>query len=148
LKMAIKVPTAQEAAKKWGDVTPGRQGYYQAGAAAAGGDWEKNTVDAAAAYKNAISAGNIQQMFTGGVKKAGASKYTRKINDVGAGRFSSGVSAAVSDMASGIEPMLSTIASVTLPARQPRGSAANLQRVSAVADALNKKRLSLRAAGA
>lgn len=146
--MAIRVPTAAEAAKKWGDVTPGRQGYYQAGAAAAGGDWEAATVAAAAAYKAAISAGNIGQMFAGGVKKAGAAKYTRKINDVGAGRFSSGVSASVPDMQSGIEPMLATIAGVTLSARQPRGSAANLQRVQQVADALNKKRLSLRAAGA
>ena len=146
--MAISVPTAAEAAKKWGDVTPGRQGYYQAGAAAAGPDWEAKTIAAASAYKSAISAGNIGQMFAGGVKKAGAAKYARKINDVGAGRFSSGVTAAVSDMQAGIEPMLATIAGVTLSARQPRGSAANLQRVQQVADALNKKRLSLRAAGA
>jgi len=146
--MAIKVPSAAEAAKKWGEVTPGRQGYYEAGAKAAGGDWESQTVAAAAAYKAAISAGNIQQMFAGGVKKAGAAKYTRKITDVGASRFSQGVTAAVGDMQTGIEPMLATIASVTLPARQPRGSAGNLQRVSVVADALNKKRLALRAAGA
>ena len=145
--MSIKVPSAAEAAKKWGDVTPGRQGYYEAGAKASGGDWEKNTIDGAKAYKAAISAGNIEQMFAGGVKKAGAAKYVRKITDVGANRFSQGVTAAITDMQSGIEPMLATIASVTLPQRQPRGSTANLQRVAAVADALNKKRLSLRAAG-
>lgn len=146
--MAIPVPTAAEAAKKWAEVTPQRQGYYEAGAKAAGPTWEAATTAAGAAFKAAISAGNIQQMFVGGVKKAGAAKYTRKITDVGAGRFSTGVTAGVQDMQSGIEPMLATIASVTLPTRQPRGSAANLQRVAAVADALNKKRLSLRAAGA
>ena len=145
--MAIKVPSAADVAKKWGDVTPGRQAYYQAGAAAAGSDWESKTLAAANSYKNAISAGNIQQMYAGGVKKAGAAKYTRKINDVGAGRFSSGVTAAITDMQSGIDPMLATIAGLTLPARQPRGSAANLQRVQVVADALNKKRLSQAAGG-
>jgi hypothetical protein len=50
-------------------------------------------------------------------------------------------------MQSGIEPMLATIAGVTLSPRQPRGSAANLQRVQQVADALNKKRLSQAAGG-
>jgi hypothetical protein len=44
--------------------------------------------------------------------------------------------------------MLSTIASLTLPARAPRGSSTNLDRVRVIADALNKKRLALRAAGA
>jgi hypothetical protein len=146
--MAIKVPSAADAAKKWGEVTPGRQGYYEAGAKAAGADWEKNTVDASKAFKAAISAGNIEQMFAGGVKKAGAAKFVRKVTDVGAARFSQGVTAAVGDMQTGIEPMLATIAGVTLPARQPRGSAGNLQRVSVIADALNKKRLALRAAGA
>jgi hypothetical protein len=146
--MAIKVKSAAEVADKWASQTPGRQAYYQSGAAAAGGDWETNTVNAKANFVAGIQAGNIGQMFVGGVKAAGASKYVRKVNDVGAGRFSQGVTAGKQDYASGIEPMLSTIASVTLPARAPRGSASNLARVAAVATALHTKRLALRAAGA
>jgi hypothetical protein len=144
--MSINVPIAADVAAKWASVTPGRQAYYAANAAAAGNIWQANTVAAAAAFKNAISAGNIQAMYTGGVKKAGAAKYTRKINDVGASRFSSGVTAAQPDMQAGIAPILQTIAGLTLPARQPRGSAANLQRVQVVADALNKTRLAQAAA--
>jgi hypothetical protein len=146
--MAIKVKSAAEVAKKWGEQTPGRSQYYEAGVKGAGSDWEANTIAAAANFKAAVSAGNIDKLFSGGVKQAGAAKYTRKAVDVGVSRFSQGVSAAVVDMQSGIEPMLATIAGITLPARAPRGSESNLARVRAVSTALHAKRLALRAAGA
>ncbi len=146
--MGIKVKSAAEAAKKWGEVTPGRSGYYQAGAAAAGADWEANTIAAQKSFVAGVTAGNIGQMFAGGVKKAGSAKFTRKVTEVGGQRFGQGVSAAIQDYQSGAEPMLATIASLTLPPRAPRGSSSNLERVRVIADALNKKRLALRSAGA
>ena len=146
--MPKKVMSAAEAAKKWGETTPGRQAYYEANAKSAGGDWEKGATDAAGSFKTAVSAANIEKMFLGGIKRAGAAKYARKVETVGAQRFSQGVQAAVGDMQSGIEPFLATIASVTPPPRAPRGSPANLARVSAYSTELNKKRLALRAAGA
>jgi hypothetical protein len=144
----IKTKSAADVAKKWGEVTPGRSAYYEAGAKVAGGDWEKGATDAAANYKAAVTAGNIDALFKGGIKKAGASKYERKVTEVGASRFGTGVTAGVTDYQAGMDPMLSTISGLTLPARQPRGSVANLQRVATIADALHKKRLALRAAGA
>jgi hypothetical protein len=146
--MGTKVPTAEAVARKWGDVTPGRSAYYEAGVATAGADWEKNTAGAAAAYKAAISAGNIQAMFAGGVKRAGGAKYQRKASGVGKDRFGAGVTAAIGDMQSGVAPMLSAIAAVEPPVRQPRGSAANQQRSVVYQVALNKARLALRSAGA
>ena len=146
--MALKVKSAEEVSKKWGEVTPGRSVYYESGAVTSGGDWETNTKNAASAYKAAVSAGNIQQMFAGGVAKAGAAKYTRKVKDVGVARFGQGVSAAVGDMKDGVAPFLETMAGLTLPARAPRGDASNLNRVAAIATANHKKRLQIRAAGA
>jgi len=146
--VAIKTKSASEVARKWGEVTPGRSTYYEQGAAGAGGDWETNTANSGAAFKAAVSAGNIQQMFVGGVKKAGAAKYTRKVKDVGVARFGSGVSAAVADFQDGVTPMLDEISKITLPARAPRGDASNINRVTAIATALHKKRLQIRAAGA
>jgi hypothetical protein len=146
--MTTKVPTADAVAKKWGDVTPGRSAYYEAGVATAGSDWEKNATNASAAYKASISAGNIQSMYTGGIKRAGAAKYQRKASGVGKDRFGAGVTAAVGDMQSGIAPMLDAISKVDPPARQPRGSAANQQRSVVYQVALNKARLALRSAGA
>jgi len=146
--MAIKVKSATEVAQKWAEVTPGRSAYFESGVKGAGPDWEAQTLAAAANFKAAVSAGNIDKMFTGGVKKAGAAKYTRKSVEVGVGRFSSGVTAGKVDYQSGIEPMLATIAGVNLPARAPRGSESNLARVRVIAVALHAKRLAERAAGA
>lgn len=145
--MVTKVPTAEAVAKKWGDVTPSRSAYYESGVAAAGADWEKNATAAASAFKAAISAGNIQAMYSGGIKRAGGAKYQRKASGVGKDRFGAGVTAAVADMQSGVAPMLSAIAAVDPPARQPRGSAANQQRSVVYQVALNKARLALRSAG-
>jgi hypothetical protein len=146
--MAIKVKSAAEVAKKWAEVTPGRAAYYESGAVGAGGDWATNTEAAKAQYKAAVSAANIDQLFAGGVKRAGADKYNRKVKDVGTARFGQGVAAATQDMQTGVDPFLQVIAAENLPARQPRGSAANIQRVTQIANDLHKKRLALRAAGA
>ena len=146
--MALKIKSAAEIAKKWGEVTPGRSNYYSIGAAAAGADWEAGAKAAGPTFKAAVSAGNIQQLYLGGIAKAGAAKYTRKVSDVGVGRFGSGVTAAVGDMQTGMEPMVNTISALTLPARGPRGDAGNINRVTAVATALHKARLTVRAAGA
>jgi len=146
--MVIKVKSISDVAQKWADVTPGRSAYYEKEASVAGGEWEAKAAAASAAFKAAVSAGNIDRMFSGGIKKAGAEKYNRKVKDVGVSRFGPGVSAARGDYEKGVGPMLEEIAKVDLPARQPRGSAANFQRSVAVGTALNKKRLALRAAGA
>ena len=144
---AIKVKPLAEVVDKWVDVTPGRAAYYEREATVAGSEWEKNTTAAAKAFKSAISAANIEALFTGGVKRAGASKYERKVKDVGVGRFGPGVSAAKTDFSDGVSPYLDEIAKVTLTARGPRGSTVNYSRVSEIGTALTKKRLALRAAG-
>jgi hypothetical protein len=145
--VAIKVKPIADVSAKWAEVTPGRSAYYEKGATVAGADWEAKAVAAATAYKAGVSAANIEKMFAGGVKKAGAEKYNRKVKDVGVGRFGPGVTAAKGDYEKGEAPMLDTIAKVDLAARQPRGSTANFQRSVAVGVALNKQRLALRAAG-
>uniref|UniRef100_A0A6M3XLQ9 Uncharacterized protein n=1 Tax=viral metagenome TaxID=1070528 RepID=A0A6M3XLQ9_9ZZZZ len=146
--MAIKVKSVTDVRNKWLDVTPGRAAYYEKEAAVAGSDWEKGAIEASSAFKAGISAANIEQLFKGGIKRAGAAKYERKVKDVGVARFSQGVSAAGPDFEAGVSPFLDEIAKITLPPRQPRGSEANFARVRDIGVALHKKRLALRAAGA
>jgi len=145
--MAIKVKSVDEVVSKWLDVTPGRSAYYEKEASVAGADWEAGAAAASAAFKAGISAANIEAMFKGGIKRAGAAKYNRKVKDVGVARFAQGVSAAGPDFHDGVAPMLEEISRVTLSARQPRGSEANYARVREIGTALHKKRLALRAAG-
>lgn len=146
--MAIKVKSVTEVRDKWLDVTPGRAGYYEKAASVAGPDWEKGATEASGAFKAGISAANIEQLFKGGIKRAGAAKYERKVKAVGVTRFSQGVTEAGPDFEKGVAPFLDEIAKITLPARQPRGSEANLARVREITTTLHKKRLALRAAGA
>lgn len=145
--MAVKVKPLSDVVKKWGDVTPGRSSYYESEASVAGEDWERGAAAASKAYRAAVQAGNIEALFTGGIKKAGAAKYNRKVKDVGVARFGPGITAALPDYESGVSPMLDTIRALTLTTRGPRGSDINYNRVKEVGTALAKKRLALRAAG-
>jgi hypothetical protein len=144
--MAIAIKSAGDAAAKWSQRAASAGAEYQAGAMAAGNAWQNGAVAAASNYKAAVTAGNIDARFAGGVRKAGSAKYTRKIQDVGAARYSTGVAAAQSDYEQGVAPYLQVISGLNLPARQPRGSAANLQRVATVANALAAKRLQMQGA--
>jgi len=144
---AIRVKPVTEVADKWAEVTPGRATYYAKEAGAAGAEWESKTVAGAKAYKAAVTSANIESLFAGGVKKAGAAKFERKVKDVGADRFGPGVTAAKIDFSDNVAPFLDEISKITLDARQPRGSTANYGRVQAIGTALHKKRLALRAAG-
>ena len=146
--MAIKVKSIDDVAKKWAEVTPLRAAYYEEAAKVAGDDWERGSVAAAAAFKAGVTSPNIDKMFIGGIKRAGAEKYNRKVAGPGKDRFGPGVLAGEPDYRSGEAPMLDTIRGITLPARQTRGSLANYERVKAIGVELNKKRLALRAAGA
>jgi len=144
----LTVPTAENVAKKWGDVTPGRSTYYEANAAVAGAKWEAGATKAGATFQAAISAGDMIKKFVGGIKKAGGGKFERKVKAVGVGRFGPGVSAAVPDMQSGVDPFLGVLAGIEIPDRGPRGSSGNYAIVQKVGDPLHAKRLALLGAGA
>lgn len=146
--MATKIASAAEIAKKWTDVTSQRGAYYQAGVANAGQDWENNTKAAKTAYQSAVTAGNIGNMFVGGVAKAGTAKYQRKASGVGKDRFAGGVQAATSDMQTGIEPFVQVIAGVTPPARGPRGAVSNQTRSTVYQTALHNARIAMHGGGA
>ncbi len=146
--MAIKVPSASAAADKLVQRAQAASGEYAVNAAAAGDTWATAAQAAKAAFSQGITAGDIAGRWVRGIAKAGAAKYTRKINDVGKGRFAEGVSAGKQDYTANVEPFFATVAGLTLSARQARGSAANYQRVSQVGTALNAKRLALLGAGA
>ena len=141
--MAIKVPTAASAAEKLAQRASAAAGDYASEAKASGEAWVSATQAAKSAFLQGITTGNIAERFARGVAKAGAAKYIRKITDVGVGRFAQGVQAGKQDYQTNVEPFFQTIAGLSLSPRQPRGSAANIQRVSEVAMALNARRLAM-----
>jgi len=144
----LSVPSADKVATKWGDVTPGRSTYYEQNTPAAAAKFEANAIKAGPTFQVAVSAADMVKKFVGGIKKAGAAKFARKVTSVGVGRFGPGVSAAIGDMQTGVDPYLATLAAIDVPDRGPRGSAANYAIVQKVGDPLHAKRLALLGAGA
>jgi len=142
----ISVKSASEIASKWADVTPARAAYYEAEAPAAAEEWFANTSAAGGTYKAGISVAGIQDRFVGGIRRAGAEKFRRKVKEVGVDRYSPGVAAAKDDMAKGIADYVGVLEGLEIPDRGPRGSVANYAIVQKVGDALHKKRLAVLAA--
>lgn len=144
--MAIKVRSAG-AADRWANRAAGASEDYKKGAMEAGGDWANNAAAAASTYRAAVAAGGIENRFANGVRKAGAGKYTQRVNTVGAARYSEGVNTSKDAYNSGVGPYLQVIQGLTLPARQLRGSAANNARSTAVSNALAARRVAQSGAG-
>ena len=142
-----KVKTAQASAQKWAERAGGAATEYAEEALAAATDWENNTVNASANYKAAISAGDIDRRYSSGARRAGAAKYSRGVRDKGQGRYGGGVAAGQGDYESGVQPFLQVIAGTDLPARRPRGDAANRQRSERIQTALHTARLARAGAG-
>ena len=145
--MAIKVKAIEASVAKWSDNASRASAEMATNAEAAADEWARNTAASADNFHQAITAANIKERFRRGVVKAGAAKFARKVRAVAASRFSEGVSAATDDYKAGAEPYFSTLASITLSARKPRGDPSNYRRVEEIGKALNAKRLALLGGG-
>jgi hypothetical protein len=141
--MALKVKSVSVAASKWDDNAARAADSFAAEAEASASLWEAQTLANKDNYHKSITAAGIADRFAGGVKRAGAAKFGRKIRDVAKDRFAPGIHAAVQDYTERITPFLETIASLNLSKRAPRGDPANYKRVEEVGKALSAKRLAL-----
>lgn len=132
--MAIPVPTAQEAADKWANVTPTRQADYTKGVQGAGGRWQQGVDASAQLWATATAQAAANGEFVRGVAGKGG-KYQTNASTLGAQRFGQGVTAAKPAYTTAIGPVLAVIGALTLPPRQVAGS--NIQRSQIVSDALH-----------
>jgi hypothetical protein len=144
---ALTVKPIDASSTKWADNASRAATEFATNAAAAADTWARNTAGSADNFGQAVSAAGIKNRFRNGVVKAGAAKFARKINDVAKDRFGPGVAAAKDDYKSGAEPYFSTLASLSLSARKPKGDPANYKRVEEVGKALNAKRLAMLGSG-
>jgi hypothetical protein len=139
--MAIKVKDASASATKFVQRAQAAATDYSNGVANAGQLWQTNAAAAqdtwGAGVQAAISAGR----YSKGVNNAGAQKYQQNASGKGAQRYPQGVAQAGPTWQAKVQPYLDTIASLTLPARRPKGDPTNYQRSQMVADALRKKKV-------
>ena len=134
------IKSEQEIAEKWARVTPTRAADYESGVKAPLKDWAINAGAAEDSWAMGVSSAAGNKSFSKGVRKAGNEKWSRKTIEVGINRWGPGVRAAASDYASGFAPYRQVLASLVLPARYPKGSPQNIDRVAAVAAALAAKK--------
>lgn len=98
--------------------------------------------DAAAAadqnYRQGVTQAAQAGRFGQGVRAAGNDKWRNAAISKGPNRFTEGVSLARDEWESGFRPFQDAIAALSLPARGPKGSPQNIQRVSAVANTMRQ----------
>ncbi len=126
---------------KWKNVTPGRSSEYEAGVTNPLGDWEKSTLAAKDAQKAGITQALAQGRFEKGVKRAGNTTWSERTKLLGTRRWVEGVAASGDRYAKGFYPYQAVIAGIQLPPRGPAGDPMNIKRVSAISEALAKKKV-------
>ena len=139
--MAIMMKDTASIARKYVQRAQAAGGEYAAGVKSPANDWAQNTAAANDAYKQGVAAASARDAFLKGVSAAGTPKWQKKAVEVGATRYPQGVANAESDYATGFAPYADTIKGLQLPPRAAKGNPQNIQRVSAVADALHRKKV-------
>ena len=139
--MALKVKAVSVAAAKWDSNAARAADAFATEAEAAAALWESSTKAAKDNYSKAITASGIADRFLGGITRAGAAKFARKIREVAKDRFAGGIHSGLPDYTERVTPFLETLAGLTLSKRGPRGDLANYKRVEEVGKSLGAKRL-------
>ena len=132
----MRVKDAGTIAKKFVQRASVAGADYKAGVEASGADWLSQTAAAGPNYAAGVQASIADGRFETGVQRAGSAKFTQRAGTLGAQRYPQGVAASEAEFAKGIAPVLSTLASLQLPPRRPKGDPGNMARASAVAAAL------------
>lgn len=137
----MKVKDAATSAAKWSQNAQNAVGSYKAGVQAPKNPWQASTVAAAQTYATAVTQAVSDGRFSKGVQNAGDGKWQTNSVNKGGVRYGPGVQASQNAYQTNIAPVLSTLSSITLPPRGPKGDPNNVQRVTAIATALRAQKL-------
>jgi len=125
-----------QSAQKWSDRAAGAAGDFAQGVNNPRTPWAAATIAAEGNFQSGITAAIANKSFSKGVTKAGDATWKKGAAGKGPGRYVEGVLMDKDNWPKGFAPYQNSIAGLTLPARGPKGSPQNIQRVAAVATAL------------
>jgi len=137
----VQTKPLDQVVAKWKRKVAGASEDYRQGVTNPKADWATETGKAEARYKTAVTQAAAEGRFGKGVSKAGTDKWKKGAMEKGISRWPDGVAMAEDEYRSGMGEVLSTISSVTLPAKGPKGDPRNYERVKAIGDALHKKKI-------
>jgi hypothetical protein len=132
---------------KWTRQSASSTPEYQAGIENPKTDWQIAAAAAEANYQAGVQAAITRKAFGKGVAKAGTAKWKTNALRKGVQRWSEGVGLSVDAYTAGFQPYHEVIARTVLPARGPKGSPQNIQRVVVMANALHDEKMKRQAAG-
>lgn len=133
---------------KWKRVAAASGEEYRVGIENPKADWAAMTKAAEPRYEAGVTGAISRKGFGKGVTKAGTEKWQRMSLAKGPTRWSEGIGLAGDAYAEGFAPYARIIAATTLPARGPKGSPQNIQRVAVIAKALYDERIKRMGGGA
>lgn len=136
--MAIPVPSPSVVSDKWRARSSSASDEYRQGIENPRRSWEDATADATQNWADGVQQAIANDRFGKGVNEAGNAKWERGAIEKGVPRYSQGIIAGREDFERGISEVLDVIGRVTLPPRGIKGSPQNIERVSAVANALHE----------
>jgi len=136
--MATAIKSLDRITQKFTTVTPQRSGDYEDGVRNPTKDWAQETANAEGSYEAGVQSAITRKSFGKGVKKAGTQKQQQMALTKGVSRWGPGVAVAGDAFKAGFSPYHSAISSATLPPRFAKRDPRNLQRVTAVVNAIIK----------
>lgn len=139
--MAIATKDIGAISQKWSQRAQSAGPDYAAGVKATTKDWAQLTSQAADNFAAGVTQAVSDGRFAKGVNAAGTDKWRNAAAGKGAQRYPTGVAAGAPAYNAGFAPFLAVIQNTTLPPRSPRGSPNNVQRVSAITQALHAKKI-------
>jgi hypothetical protein len=125
---------------QWRRVAPTRREDYTQGVQAPRRPWAEAAAAADNTWKEGVSKAITEGRYRAGVAAAGNAKWQKNATAKGPNRWSEGIELSGDDYQRGFAPYAQVISGLTLPPRYPRGDARNIERVKAVAAALNDRR--------
>lgn len=128
-------------AEKWARASASAQTEYEDGIRNPKADWMTQTVASEKNYNAGVQAAIGRGAFGKGVKALGTAGWQAAALAKGVARWAQGISLSLDKYIKGFEPYRQVIASLTLPARGPKGDAGNIQRVATVAKALHDAKI-------
>lgn len=136
------VKSLDRISQKWARVSAQSQTEYEDGVKNPRQDWAESTRAAEGNYERGIQASIQRKAFGKGVARAGTQKWQTMTLKKGPSRWANGIQVSTQAYESGFAPYREVITRTSLPPRGPKGDLKNIQRVSVLADALHKEKLS------
>ena len=128
-------------ASKWQRNAAAAGDSYREGVENPRRSWQAAAAGADQARRDGLAEADARDAFVKGVNEAGDNKWKKNATTLGPARFRQGNQNAEQEFSKGFNKFHGVIAGVTLPPRGPKGSPENINRVSAIAEALHNAKV-------